>query len=94
MFNLFKINTKSNKNFKMSIIMEVRYFDETKKFDSINNYQQFLEKCYKEFDMSVEEKKSLKIFILDDRDEMTVENEEDFNDNKNSINDNNELNCI
>ena len=35
MFNLFKINTKSNKNFKMSIIMEVRYFDETKKFDFI-----------------------------------------------------------
>ena len=74
--------------------MEVKYFDETKKFDFIDNYQQFLEKCYKEFDMSEEEKKSLKIFILDDGDEMTIENETDFKDNKNSVNDNNELICI
>ena len=74
--------------------MEVRYFDETKKFDFIDNYQQFLEKCYKEFDMSEEEKKSLKIFVLDDEDELTIENEGDFNDSKSSLNDNNELICI
>ena len=74
--------------------MKVSYFNETKNFDFIDNYQQFLLKCYKEFDMSEEEKKSLKIFILDDGDEMTVENEGDFNDNKSSLNDNNELICI
>ena len=62
--------------------MKVKYFDETKKFDFIDNYQQFLEKCYQEFDMSEEEKKSLRIFILDDGDELVVENEGDFNDNK------------
>ena len=78
----------------MSAIMKVKYFDETKRFDFIDNYQQFLEKCYKEFDMSEEEKKSLKIFILDDGDEMTIENETDFKDNKNSVNENNELICI
>ena len=74
--------------------MKVRYFDETKRFDFIDNYQQFLEKCYKEFDMSEEEKKSLRISILDDGDEMTVENEGDFNDYKSSLNENNELICI
>ena len=71
--------------------MEVKYFDETKRFDFIDNYQQFLEKCYKEFDMSEEEKKSLKIFFLDDGDEIVIENEGDFEDNKYSLNDNNEL---
>ena len=78
----------------MSAIMEVRYFDETKRFDFIDNYQQFLEKCYEEFDMSEEEKKSLRIFILDDGDELIVENEGDFNDCKSSLNDYNELICI
>ena len=75
--------------------MKVRYLDETNKFDFIDNYQQFLEKCYKEFDMSEEEKKSLRISILDnDGDLIEIENEEDFNDNKSSLNDNNELICI
>ena len=68
--------------------MEVKYFDETKKFDFIDNYQQFLEKCYKEFNMSEEEKKSLKIFVLDDGDEIMIENEGDFDENKSLFNDN------
>ena len=50
--------------------MKVSYFNETKNFDFIDNYQQFLEKCYQEFDMSEEEKKSLKIYVLDDGDEI------------------------
>ena len=41
--------------------------------------------------MSEEEKKSLRIFILDDGDEMTVENEGDFDDWKNDYD---ELICI
>ena len=68
--------------------MKVRYYDEMKKFDFIDNYQQFLEKCYKEFDMSEKEKKSLKIFILDDGDEIMIENEGDFDENKSLFNDN------
>ena len=78
----------------MSAIMKVKYFDETKRFDFIDDYQQFLEKCYKEFDMSEEEKETLRIFILDDGDELIVENEGDFNDCKSSLNDYNELICI
>ena len=44
--------------------------------------------------MSEEEKKSLKIFVLDDGEEMIIENEEDFNDCKSSLNEYDELICI
>ena len=78
----------------MSATMKVTYFDETKKFNKIDNRKDFLEKCYKEFDMSEEEKNSLKIIIMNDGDEMIIENDDDFENNQDAVDDNNEIVCI
>ena len=69
----------------------IKYLEEEKEYKFINNYQTFLNTCYKAFDMSEEEKKSLKIFLIDeDGDEISIDSESDFTENLNS-NENNEL---
>ena len=69
----------------------IKYLEEEKEYKFINNYQTFLNTCYKAFDMGEEEKKSLKIFLIDeDGDEISIDSESDFNENLNS-NENNEL---
>ena len=52
----------------------IKYLEEEKEYKFINNYQTFLNTCYKAFDMSEEEKKSLKIFLIDeDGDEISID---------------------
>ncbi len=69
----------------------IKYLEEEKEYKFINNYQTFLHTCYKAFDMSEEEKKSLKIFLIDEEgDEISIDSEIDFKENLNS-NENNEL---
>ena len=69
----------------------IKYLEEEKEYKFINNYQTFLNTCYKAFDMGEEEKKSLKIFLIDeDGDEISIDSESDFTENLNS-NENNEL---
>ncbi len=61
----------------------ITYLDETKEHKDIKDYQTFLNICYKDFDMSEEEKNSLKVFCLDDEnDKIAIENESDFQDNQ------------
>ena len=60
--------------------MIIRYFDKEKKFNYINNYNDFLEKCYKIFDIDENKKNSLKILKKDEDDEeLDIDNEDDFN---------------
>ena len=73
--------------------MRVKYFEEVKLFDFIEDYKAFINKCHQEFEMSDEEKESLKIVIINDGDNMDIENEQDFKDNLDAI-ENNELVCI
>ncbi len=73
--------------------MRVKYFEEEKLFDFIEDYKAFINKCHQEFEMSDEEKESLKIVIINDGDNMDIEKEQDFKDNLDAI-DNNELVCI
>ena len=73
--------------------MRVKYFEEVKLFDFIEDYKAFINKCHQEFEMSDEEKESLKIKIINDGDDMDIENEQDFKDNLDAI-ENNELVCI
>ena len=76
------------KNNKIKIIL--KYFDETIESSKIDNYKDFLNFCYKQFEMSKEEISSLKIFKLDEPDEITIENEDDFKSNLES-DDNNQI---
>ena len=60
--------------------MIIRYFDKEKQFNYINNYNDFLEKCYKIFDIDENKKNSLKILRIDEDDEeLDIDNEDDFN---------------
>ncbi len=68
----------------------VKYFEKETQFKKIENYEEFLNKCYTYFEMNEEEKKSLKIKVLDYGDEVDIENEDDFNDNLNP-DDNNQI---
>jgi hypothetical protein len=78
----------------MSVVkMKVKYFEEEKLFDFIEDYKTFINKCHQEFEMSDEEKESLKIVIINDGDNMDIENEQDFKDNLDAI-ENNKLVCI
>ena len=60
----------------------ITYLDETKEHKDIKDYQTFLNICYKDFDMSEEEKSTLKVFLFDGIDEIDIENEDDFLDNQ------------
>ena len=73
----------------------IKYLEEEKEYKFINNYQTFLNTCYKAFDMSEEEKKSLKIFLIDeDGDEISIDSESDFTENLNSNEKNKLINII
>ena len=61
----------------------VKYFDKEKHFKKIEDYEEFLNKCYSDFEMNEEEKQSLKLKVLDYGDEVDIENENDFHDNLN-----------
>ncbi len=69
----------------------VKYFEKETQFKKIENYEEFLNKCYTDFEMNEEEKKSLKIKILDDvGDKIDIDNEIDFKENLNP-DDNNQI---
>ena len=68
----------------------VKYFEKETHFKKIENYEEFLNKCYTDFEMNEEEKQSLKIKVLDYGDEVDIENKNDFNDNLNP-DDNNQI---
>ena len=59
----------------------IKYFDEKKEYKLIRDYDLFLKTCYKDFDISEEEQKNLKIVMIDDDgDELSIENKNDFED--------------
>ena len=68
----------------------VKYFEKETHFKKIENYEEFLNKCYTDFEMNEEEKQSLKIKVLDYGDEVDIENKNDFNENLNP-DDNNQI---
>ncbi len=62
----------------------------------IDNHKKFLEKCYKLFKIDENEKKNLKIYLLDEDDEseLAIENENDFKDQQVIKDDNNAITYI
>ena len=68
----------------------VKYENQEINFTLIDDFEHFLEKCYKEFQMNEEEKKNLKIFKIDEEDLLDIENDNDYRDNLDP-NDNNEI---
>ena len=75
-------------NDKKKIILN--YFDQKVEINEICKYQEFLNQCYKLLEMSEEEISTLKIYKLDEGDEISIENENDYNDNLN-VNENNQI---
>ena len=75
-------------NDKKKIILN--YFDKKVEINEICKYQEFLNQCYKLLEMSEEEISTLKIYKLDEGDEISIENENDYNDNLN-VNENNQI---
>ena len=71
-------------------IIILNYFDKKVEINEICKYQEFLNQCYKLLEMSEEEISTLKIYKLDEGDEISIENENEYNDNLN-LNDNNQI---
>ena len=70
----------------MSSKMIIKYFVEgrprfEKTIDFIEDYNEFIKKCHKEFDMDEDQIKSFKLYKLDDDDKLDIENENDFKEN-------------
>ena len=62
--------------------LKVKYKKQEKEFDYIDNYDKFLEKCSKEFQLNKEEIKNLKLYQIDEEgDELIIENENDYQNN-------------
>ncbi len=62
--------------------MKIKFLGKEKKLNFINDYNKFLEKCYKLFKIDENKKKNLKIYVLDEDDEseLAIDNESDFKD--------------
>ncbi len=73
--------------------MIIKYYDKEKKFNYINNYKDFLEKCCKTFEIDENEFKSLLIYKLDEDDKLIIENENDFKECL-DVNDDNQIKYI
>ena len=59
--------------------MKIKYLEKEKKLGFINDYNKFLDKCYKLFKIKENEKKNIQISVLDEEgDELTIDNENDF----------------
>ncbi len=59
--------------------MIIKFLGKEKKLTLIDDYNKFLEKCYKLFTIKENEKKNLKIYVVDeDDDNLAIENEDDF----------------
>ena len=65
----------------MSSKMIIKCFEEEKTIDFIKDYNEFIKKCHKEFDMDEDQIKSFKLYKLDDDDKLDIENENDFKEN-------------
>jgi hypothetical protein len=78
-------------NVQIEII--VQFNDEKFKGKLIKDYKEFLNKCCKEFNLSNEEIKTFKLFVLDYGDEISIENESDFKENL-EPDDNNQIKYI
>ena len=62
--------------------LKVKYKKQEKEFDYIDNYDKFLEKCSKEFQLNKQEIKNLKLYQIDEEgDELIIENENDYQNN-------------
>ena len=70
--------------------IKIRYNDKEKECNIIKNYSEFLRTCYQYFEITKEEEEYLKIFVLNYGDEVSIENEEDFNENL-DLDENNEI---
>ena len=65
------------------IHMKIKFSGKEKKLNLIDDYNKFLEKCYKLFTIKENEKKNLKIYVIDeDNDNLAIENEDDFKDQR------------
>ena len=63
--------------------MKIKFSGKEKKLNLIDDYNKFLEKCYKLFTIKENEKKNLKIYVVDeDDDNLAIENEDDFKDQR------------
>ena len=61
--------------------MKIKYLEKEKKLGFINDYNKFLDKCYKLFKIQENERKNIQISVLDEeKEELTIDNENDFND--------------
>ena len=65
----------------MSSKMIIKCFEEEITIDFIKDYNEFIKKCHKEFDMDEDQIKSFKLYKLDDDDKLDIDNENDFKDN-------------
>ena len=52
-----------------------------KTIDFIEDYNEFIKKCHKEFNMDEDQIKSFKLYKLDEGDELDIDIENDFKDN-------------
>ena len=63
--------------------MKIKFSGKEKKLNLIDDYNKFLEKCYKLFKIKENEKKNLKLYVVDeDDDNLAIENEDDFKDQR------------
>ena len=63
--------------------MKIKFSGKEKKLNLIDDYNKFLEKCYKLFTIKENEKKNLKIYVIDeDNDNLAIEHEDDFKDQR------------
>ena len=60
------------------IHMKIKFSGKEKKLNLIDDYNKFLEKCYKLFKIKENEKKYLKLYVVDEDDNLAIENEDDF----------------
>ena len=77
------------------IHMKIKFSGKEKKLNLIDDYNKFLEKCYKLFKIKENEKKNLKIYVVDeDDDNLAIENEDDFKEQRTINEENNTITYI
>ena len=75
--------------------MKIKFSGKEKKLNLIDDYNKFLEKCYKLFKIKENEKKNLKIYVVDeDDDNLAIENEDDFKDQRTINEENNTITYV
>ncbi len=75
--------------------MIIKFLGKEKKLTLIDDYNKFLEKCYELFKINENEKKNLKIYVVDeDEDNLAIENEDDFKEQRIINNENNTITYI